>query len=260
MNRTLSYIQHFFTAKRKGHDVHSPFAYQLCEEVFYNENAFYDFGKLRQLREKLLKDPTILQVEDLGAGSKTNSTSNRKVKDIVAKGNSPQKQAELLYKLINYLKPSHIIELGTSVGLTTSYLCQADPGKKVYSLEGSKALSDFASQLLSDQYIKNCEVIHGNFDDTFPRLLDRLPEGGLIYFDGNHRYEATVRYFKEALKKKNADSVFIFDDIYWSEGMQKAWMEIKSDPSVKLSIDAWHFGMIFFKEEIKEKIDLKLLI
>jgi hypothetical protein len=91
-------------------------------------------------------------------------------------------------------------------------------------------------------------------------LLERIPEGGLIYFDGNHTYEATLRYFNEALKKKNADSVFIFDDIYWSEGMQKAWLEIKGNASVKVSIDTWHFGMVFFKEEIKEKIDLKLFI
>ena len=260
MNRVMSYLQHFFTAKRKGHDVHSPFVYQLCEEVFYNENGFYDFGMLKEMRERLLKDNTTLKVNDFGAGSKSIHSDQRKVKDILRKGNSTQLQAELLYKLINYLKPSQVIELGTSIGMTTLYLCSADPTKKVYSLEGSSALLNFAKELLADHYIKNCELIEGNFDSTFPNLLERIPEGGLIYFDGNHTYEATLRYFNEALKKKNAHSVFIFDDIYWSEGMQKAWSEIKGHASVKVSIDTWYFGMVFFKEEIKEKIDLKLFI
>lgn len=260
MNRTISYIQHFLKATRKGHGVHSPFVYSLCEEVFYNSNSFYDFEKLKKTREKLSHNKTLLKIEDLGAGSKAMHNENRKVASILKKGNSSIKQAELLYRLINYIKPVQVIELGTSLGMTTLYLCSADPAKKVYSLEGSQALVDHAKKILESHYIKNCELIKGNFDETFPALLDKLPAGGLLYFDGNHTYEATLRYFQQALKKKNADSVFIFDDIYWSEGMQKAWMEIKSHPSVKLSIDAWHFGLVFFKEEIKEKIDLKILI
>ncbi|MBX3164644.1 MAG: hypothetical protein KF900_09185 [Bacteroidetes bacterium] len=72
--------------------------------------------------------------------------------------------------------------------------------------------------------------------------------------------EATLRYFKTALQKKHNNSLFIFDDIYWSAGMTKAWEEIKNHTSVTLSIDTFYFGLIFFKEEIKEKRELKIWI
>ncbi len=63
-----------------------------------------------------------------------------------------------------------------------------------------------------------------------------------------------------ALSKATNDSVFVFDDIYWSVGMTRAWNEIKKDPKVTLSIDAFYFGFVFFKTEVKEKVDLRILI
>jgi hypothetical protein len=41
----------------------------------------------------------------------------------------------------------------------------------------------------------------------------------------------------------------VFDDIYWSEGMAAAWTEIKADPAVTVSIDLFHFGLVFFRKE-----------
>jgi len=38
----------------------------------------------------------------------------------------------------------------------------------------------------------------------------------------------------------------IFDDIYWSEGMQQAWTEICARPEVTLSLDLFHMGVVFF--------------
>jgi len=91
-------------------------------------------------------------------------------------------------------------------------------------------------------------------------VLDELTTVDLLYLDGNHTYAATKDYFTMALEKKNNASVFIFDDIYWSKGMTEAWNEIKKHPSVTLSIDTFYFGMVFFKEEIKEKLDLKFYL
>ena len=82
----------------------------------------------------------------------------------------------------------------------------------------------------------------------------------LLYIDGNHTYEATIKYFELALTKKDENTVIIFDDIYWSAGMTKAWQEIKNKKEVLLSIDTFYFGMVFFRSEFVEKIDLKIFI
>lgn len=260
LHQILHFIRHFFTAKRKGHGVHSPFAYQLCEEVFYNQDAFYDFDELKKVRNQLLINPQKIQVEDLGAGSKTFKTSERKIKHIADRGVTLTAHSELFYKLINYLNCTTTIELGTSIGLNTLYLAQANKSGTVFTLEGSKNLSDFAKQLAEKNQIKNIQYITGNFDQTLPALLDTGLIPDLVYIDGNHTYDATLRYFQLVLKTAQPSTVIIFDDIYWSAGMTKAWEEIKTHPSVTLSIDTFYFGIIFLRPEIKEKTHLKLLI
>jgi hypothetical protein len=114
-----NFLHHFFTAKRNGHGVHSPFAYQLCEEVFYNKNKFYCFEELNAIRNLLLTNETELTVEDFGAGSKTFDSDKRKINALAKSGISTNKQSEILFKLLNFLNCKSSIELGTSLGLNT---------------------------------------------------------------------------------------------------------------------------------------------
>lgn len=251
---------HFLVAKRNGHGVHSPFAYRLCEEVFYNPNTFYDFKILNIIRNGLLTDETELIVEDLGASSRAFKDRKRKVKDIAKKGISTQEQSELLYRLLNFLNPSVTIELGTSLGLNSLYLAKVNPHNRVISIEGNSSLYNFAKRLSSKNKVQNIQFINALFDDAFPKVLEDLPQVDVFYVDGNHTYKATIDYFRLALQKKHNGSVFIFDDIYWSKEMSKAWEEIKAHPSVTLSIDTFSMGLIFFREEIKTKTELKFFL
>lgn len=260
MHQLTHFIKHYLSATRKGHNVHSPWAFTLCEEVFYNNSSFYDFEQFKKIRKDLLKDETELSVEDFGAGSKTFKGNKRKVKDIAAMGISTARQSELLYKLVNFLNARTVIELGTSLGLNTLYLSKANRNAKIYTIEGSSALHDFAEKLALENEISNSKFIRGKFDEELPKLLSEVNTVDLLYIDGNHTYEATLKYFHMALAKSINDSVFVFDDIYWSAGMTKAWEEIKNDPKVTLSIDAFYFGLVFFKQEIKEKVHIKIKV
>lgn len=251
-------VQHWLKAKRGGHGVHSPFAYYLCEEVFYNKNPFYNFSALNKIREELLYNTTSIDVLDLGAGSQHFKSDRRLVKDIAAHGISTAKQSELLFRLVNVLGHTKIIELGTSLGLNTLYLRAAAQKASIFSIEGNPELQQFASRLAEQHNFKDIHFIEGNFDELLPNLLEQEGNFDLLYVDGNHRYESTLRYFELALKYKHEKSVIVFDDIYWSAEMTRAWEEILKHPSVTLSIDLFHFGMIFFREEIKEKQALKL--
>lgn len=254
------YIKHYFAAKRNGHGVHSPFAYELCEQVFYNHSHFYDFEELRKIRSTLVTNETELSIEDFGAGSKTFTSNKRKICELTKKGTSSTKQSETLYKLINFLKCQTSLELGTSIGMNTLYLADANKTGKVITIEGSKSLYEFASDLAKKNKTTNIEFVHSKFDEALPQMLQKINSLDLFYVDGNHTYEATLIYFNLALAKKNNSSVFVFDDIYWSEGMTKAWEEIKKNPSVTLSIDTFNFGLVFFREELKEKVDLKFYL
>lgn len=254
------FISHFFSAKRNGHGIHSPFAYALCEEVFYNHNGFYDFEELQAVRELLLKDPGLLDTGNFGAGSKTFRSGRRKVKHIAARGISSRLQSELLYKLINYLKYDTCLELGTSLGLNTLYMAKACSGGSVTSIEGSRALYTYAHDLAAKNKVANINFVNGDFDAVLPGVLERLKKTDLVYIDGNHAYEATLRYFGLVLPGLQPHSAVIFDDIYWSPEMTRAWEEIKAHAAVTLSIDCFYFGIVFFRQELKEKTHLKIYL
>lgn len=254
------YLSHLLKAKRGGHGVHSPFVFKLTENVFNTHQQFYAFEELNKLRNDLQQNETELDINDMGAGSQKLLGSKRKVKDIAQYGISSQKQSELLFKLINYLKSKVIIELGTSLGLTTLYLSFANSKSQIYTLEGSESLVKFSKTLFAKKERNNIASIQGNFDQILPQLFSKLSSFDLFYIDGNHTYEATLRYFDLALEKKNSESVIIFDDIYWSKGMTQAWEEIKQNQNVTLSIDCFYFGMVFFREEQKQKEHFKIFI
>ncbi len=247
----VDYINYRLTAATE-HDLHSPFLYDFYMQLIQNDYNYYDFDILKEWRGKLLENSNEIEIQDFGAGSK--KLSNRRIiKDIVKNSNASKKQAEFFYRLINKFNPQSVIELGTSLGLTTLYL--AIPSKKitVYTIEGCKNTHAFANEFFKLVGVKNITSICGVFDDEFPKLINQLGKLDMLYIDGNHTYEATLKYFKLALSKIHSNSILIFDDINWSKGMQRAWKEVCRHPDVKISLDFFHFGMVFFREEHKAK-------
>lgn len=235
------------------HDLHSPFVFDLYTELIRNKHQHYDFETLDEVRRSLLNNPQVIEVTDFGAGSRVFKSNQRQVKAIARHGISQKKYAEFIYRFANKFKPKHIVELGTSLGLGTLYLAKACPQSGVYTIEGSPGLADFAKHLFRQQGQENIQAITGNFDTEFPKLLQQLDAVDLLYVDGNHAYEPTLRYFELALQKKHSGSIFIFDDIHWSEGMERAWDEIRQHPEVTLSLDLFHIGIVFFRKEQKQK-------
>lgn len=252
LKTVLKYINYRLTAYTE-HDLHSPFLYDFYMELIKNEYSFGDFDALNFIRKKLLANNQSLEITDFGAGSKKLSSNKREIKQIAKHGIAQKKQAEFLYKLSNKFNPKNVIELGTSIGLTSLYFSKAIPKSTIYSIEGCSSIYQFSKQLFEEQKIKNIHLINGNFNIELPKLLNELESIDLLYIDGNHAYEPTMQYFNLALEKKNANSIFIFDDIYWSDDMEKAWKEICAHPEVKLSLDLFQFGIVFFRTEHKAK-------
>ena len=79
-------------------------------------------------------------------------------------------------------------------------------------------------------------------------MIKELDKLDFVFVDGNHQRDATLKYFEWCLPKVHKDTVLIFDDIYWSEGMKAAWNEIKAHPSVTVTINMFWIGLVFFKQ------------
>ncbi|RFZ92091.1 class I SAM-dependent methyltransferase [Mucilaginibacter conchicola] len=240
------FLLHRFTSKNR-HGLHSPFVYKLVDEVIYDKTEKPAYTTVEQERDKLLVDDSYITVTDLGAGSHVNNNKQKKVSDITLNALKPPKLAKLLYRLAAFAKPNNIIELGTCLGITTLYLREAAPEARLYTLEGCPETAGVAKSVFSKAGVTGINVITGNFDDTLPGVLDGEEKLDLVYIDGNHQYDATIRYFDWCLPKVHEGSMLIFDDIYWSDGMKKAWAEIKNHPQVTATVDLFWIGLVFFK-------------
>ena len=252
------FIWHRLRAKTR-HGVHSPFVYRLVDKVFYDATPKNVYTEVEDIRKTLLADDREITIIDLGAGSRVNNNKQKKISDIAAHALKPPKLAQLLYRIAADLQPKNIIELGTCLGVTTIYLQKAAPNAKVYTLEGSPQTAEVAKEEFSKAGLNDIELVTGNFDDTLPGIIDKLDKVDFVFVDGNHQKEATLRYFEWCLPKVYEDTLLIFDDIYWSEGMKEAWAQIKAHPQVMVTVDLFWIGLVFFKKgRMKEDFLIKI--
>ncbi|MEO6882398.1 MAG: class I SAM-dependent methyltransferase [Bacteroidia bacterium] len=248
----LKYFRYRIKALDK-HGVHSPFVFHLITEIFENKNSFYAFNAIEKLRQKMILSSEIIVVEDFGAGSKNLKTKKRAVKDIAKTSVKPTKYGQLLFRLIHYFEFKNILELGTSLGITTLYLAMPDSNAKVISIEGCPQTAALAKNNFSQIKCKNIELIIGNFDEKLSASINKLQKLDFVFFDGNHRKEATLKYFNECLKAAHNDSLFVFDDIHWSAEMENAWEMIQKNNSVTVTIDLFFMGFVFFRKELTKQ-------
>ena len=257
LNFIRDYLKHRLTSKTR-HGTHSPFVYQLTDEVIYDFNAKKDYKSIETQRKKLFSDDSTITVTDLGAGSHLNKNRTKKVSQIAKNALKRPRLAQLIYRLAKANQPRHIIELGTCLGITSAYLAKAVPEADVITVEGCPETAKVAYRNFRELDLENVELQVGNFDLLFPKIIDEAEQLDFVYIDGNHRKQATLDYFNWCLPKVHEGSLLIFDDIYWSEGMKEAWSEIKNHPRVTVTIDLFWIGLVYFRKgQVKEHFKIR---
>ena len=255
----FKYLSYKLTARHKyGYGIHSPFIFELLTNIIRNFKPFSCYKDIENLRKILKHSNQIIEVEDFGAGSHILKSNKRKIKDIAKYSLTKKKYAQLLFRLVNHFKPQTILELGTSFGITTLYLAKANSKAQVITLEGSKEIAKEAKNNFKKLNVKNINLITGEFDETLPKALSEIKNLDFVFFDGNHRKEATLSYFKQCLPYILNDTVFVFDDIHWSEQMEEAWEEIKKNTQISITIDLFFMGLVFFRKENYYKQDFRI--
>jgi len=252
MNRFKSiykYYKHFISAKNTGgHGVHSPFMYQFTRYVLYEKHPFYIFDSIEKLRASLKKDTRVLNITDFGTG--INRTTS--VSDIARKSLKTTRESQLLFRIAHYMKVVNVLELGTSLGITSMYLGSLSTKLKFVTLEGCPQIAAVADENFRQMGLSNIELVIGNIDDTLPDVLDSMSQLDMVFIDANHKSAAVLKYFELCMSKFHKSSIVIIDDIYWSDGMEYAWQTIKNHPRVTSSIDLFHMGIVFFNTDINK--------
>ncbi|MFN8254746.1 MAG: class I SAM-dependent methyltransferase [Bacteroidales bacterium] len=245
------FIHQIKAGHKAGHGIHSPFIFDFLTKVVFISEQKDKYKSIDNYKKDLISGKGWIEITDFGAGSVISRNRLRKVKNIAKYSSTKPKYGKLLARMISYFKPSVILEIGTSVGIGTAYLSKNMHDSCVlYTLEGDPKLFQLASEYFIKSKILNIRPISGNFDETLPELVSQIEKMDFVYFDGNHRKDATIRYFETCLEKQTNESVFIFDDIHWSDEMEQAWDYICCHPKSKVCIDLFQIGIVFFRKEL----------
>src|SRR5690606_25752161 len=81
----------------------------------------------------------------------------------------------------------------------------------------------------------------------------------LVFIHTENQFERSKKHFEQILLHLHNDSLVIFDNLYLSTEMQELWSFVKNHPKVKVTIDGFYFGFVFFREEqAKENFKIRL--
>ncbi len=243
----ISYLKYIYRRKTKFR-THSPFVFQLIINCF---DVIIDNKKLIQFidyRKKLFSDKTFINITDFGAGSKIFKTNQREVAKMAKISGMSLTKARLVMKLVHYFQPKNALELGTSLGIGTAAMKIAYADLKISTIEGCNNTAQIAQKYFELNNFEKIELSVGNFETILPKITENNTFD-LIYFDGNHTEKSTLDYFNWTLNCIHNDTLFIFDDIHWSQGMENAWNKIIENQKVTISIDLYHLGLVFFRKE-----------
>lgn len=217
------------------------------------ERHFVD--RIEVLRKQLNQCNDKVDFLDFGAGrpgdvrTRTDHVNGVKasatVGEVASAGSKRFTFGLLLLKLIRASQPSRCVELGTCLGISAAYQAAAlelNGRGTLITLEGAEPLAQRARVNLEKLGLsKRVEVVIGRFDDTLEEVSS--PPIEFAFIDGNHEYDATLRYWNRLSSVMPEGSVAVFDDICSYEGMVRAWAQLKRDRRFVTVIDLFAVGI-----------------
>ncbi|WP_169312043.1 O-methyltransferase [Fluviicola taffensis] len=197
--------------------------------------------------QKAKKDREQFKITDLGAGSKQMGKT-RSVSELAKKASSAGIYGEILWKIAHHYQPKLLLELGTSIGTGSIHLKSGNPNSHLITVEGCDRILLKASQQFDTWNLTGITTICASFDE-FVKLPCIGGTYDLIFLDGNHSGEATLRYIDMLFQHTDHNTAFILDDIRWSDGMWNCWNQLVNDDRFHVSIDLGRMGILWRRDE-----------
>ena len=118
-----------------------------------------------------------------------------------------------------------ILELGTSLGISTLALALAAPDRRVITVEGCPELAAIARENLRRHGASNTEVLNMEFSQALIHLREKGTIIGMAFIDGNHRGAALTDYTHRIMEMGD-QMVIVADDIHMNSDMTGAWKSL----------------------------------
>jgi precorrin-6B methylase 2 len=276
-----AFLRHLLTSRSTaGHGVHSPYVYDFLTTVVRSRTDLKIVTQVENLRRAMLSDKRIIRVTDFGAGSVTRAGGERSVAEIARTAAVPAKEAGLLSRIVSSMLASEvrqsgeaveqagdlpdggeaapqswrarskdqgiILELGTSLGISTLALALAAPERRVITVEGCPETAAIARENLRNHGASNATVMNLEFSAA----LECIRKEGLIasfaFIDGNHRGTAITQYIPQ-IAAMGEEIIIVADDIHLTKDMFLAWRSLTASGIATATMETLRLGIFFIK-------------
>lgn len=250
--RIGSYFMHTIRAKQASKAiVEGAFINEVLQKCFVNSSRIGSYRLEWDFITSILAQTKDEPMREIGAKATVYSALHaRHLHKIIRTSASSSVDARALCDLVCFFKPSTIIELGTSAGLTTRALAQAAPSTPIISIEGNAQMHQIAKQHL--HVFAHVSLHCAYFDAILPQLEWQTDKPSFVFIDGNHTYNASLRYFSFFRLKATKGSVVVHD-IRWSTEMMRAWKEIVASLDAGLIIETYNMGIVVINPDVPKQ-------
>lgn len=235
---------------RKGFGVHSPFVFNLITKVIEESCPYYVFYDIEMERRKLLHRMEQITYPDR---RQKNKLKTRPLCQVALREAISHKQGMLLFRLANYFRSKHIIQLGPAMGISTLYLTSYASGLKCIAIEHVPGFARVASEVLVRAGRNPVDLRVGAYRELFPKALVDMEKVDFVFFNTLYEQQHNLYLYEEAVKYVHPATVFVFEGIRQTRQMRNFWKEICGRPEVTVTMDLYSMGLVFFDPKLYKR-------
>jgi precorrin-6B methylase 2 len=205
-------------------------------------------GPQQTRRQEIARESVVLPVHELeptGRAEKDHEPNGRPFQGLEPTGRAANNLENTSPGEI--LQPDNqpvILELGTSLGISTLALALAAPNRRVITVEGCPELAAIARENLRRHGASNAEVLNMEFSQALTHLKERGTKVGMTFIDGNHRGAALTDY-SHRIREMGDEMIIVADDIHINRDMHEAWQALTAYSFATASIETFRLGILF---------------
>ena len=204
---------------RQGFGVHSPWAYDLIDNVINERHPDYAYEDLYPFWEKA---PQYMP-------------------------QYPQSRDELLFRLVNRFNPGFILEVGTGAGVSTGYLASVSKKSKVITVDfPNPGQKDVRRNL---KKIPNIEYIAADVIKTVRDILDSGTIPQFIHIAHTALWREIVDII---LPYAKPDTVIVIEDM-GKKIKKEWWKDVIQDDRVGVTFQMKKVGLLFFDKKMTKQ-------
>jgi predicted O-methyltransferase YrrM len=231
--------------RRRGFGVHSPFVFHLITKVIGERRLYYRYYDIEMIRQQLLFKEDSIELP-LKGGRST-------IAKVVEREGIRPKRGALLFRLTNYFQPEKILQIGSTMGLSTLYLSSYRPGLTCVSIETVPEYTSISRWVYQKAARTAIDLQAGDYQTLLPLALERMGKVDFVYF--NTPIETfPSQLFDICLKYAHNDTAFVIEDIRVNKSMRKFWKTVCEHPKVSVSIDLYSAGIVLFNKNLHKQM------